>query len=53
MLRCTFSINGGSFTGNNEFMEIGKAMFNPDPITGIKMMLMLFLPALNRVLKTK
>jgi len=50
MLRCTFSINGGSFEKQSEFLDAGKAVFNPDPITGLKLMLWFFIPAIQRII---
>lgn len=53
MLRCTFSINGGSFADNTEFLELGKAIFNPDPVTAMKMMTSFFIPSLSNIFKTR
>ncbi|KAG4073063.1 hypothetical protein HA402_009482 [Bradysia odoriphaga] len=42
MIRSTFSIDGRSFEQQAEFVDMGKSMIDPDPITAIKMMVTFF-----------
>ncbi|KAG4080258.1 hypothetical protein HA402_010750 [Bradysia odoriphaga] len=48
MLRCTFSIDGKSFERQSEFLDLGKSVFNPDIITGLKSMAAFFIPTIQK-----
>lgn len=54
VVKCGYSMDAGCFENpKNEFREMGKKIFQPSFITGMKFIVSMFLPIVNQILQFK